>query len=173
MAGKQDKLSYTPEDSANKATAINDGNKSSSTAFPSVGAVTEWTEQRISELSTEGLPVNPDKIGTGAITEEKLAGDSVSTVKIQDGAVTEDKLSTELQETIAGKVDSSELGSLAYENEVSNAQIAANAGIEKSKLAADVQQTLDNAVTTTEAGTNKILGTDGNGDKVWYDIVFE
>lgn len=173
LAGKQDKLSYTPEDSANKATAINDGNRTSSTEYPSIGAVTEWTEQRINELSTEGIPVNPDDIGTGAITEDKLSSDSVSTVKIQDGAVTEDKLSTELQETIADKVSATSLGSLAYENSVTNANIAADAGIEKSKLAADVQATLDNAVTTTEAGENKILGTDENGDKVWYTIAMQ
>lgn len=170
LANKQDKLGYTPEDSANKVTSINDGNKTSATGFPSVGAITEWTEQRINELSTEGLPVSPDNIGTGAITEEKLASDSVSTIKIQDGAVTEAKLSQELQETIAGKADTDSLGALAYEDQVTNANIAADAGIEKSKLAADVRATLDNAVTVAEAGENKILGTDENGDKVWYTI---
>ena len=180
LAGKQDKLNYVPEDSANKVVAINDGNKASSTSFPSVGAVTEWTEQRISELSTEGLPVNPDNIGTGAITEEKLSADSVSTVKIQDGAVTtdkiadgavtEEKLSTEVQETIAGKADASSLKALAYKDTVNSAEIDDGA-VTKSKLSSDVQETLDNAVTTSGAGPDKLLGTDSSGAKVWYEII--
>ena len=180
LAGKQDKLNYVPEDSANKVVAINDGNKASSTSFPSVGAVTEWTEQRISELSTEGLPVNPDNIGPGAITEEKLSADSVSTVKIQDGAVTtdkiadgavtEEKLSTEVQETIAGKADASSLKALAYKDTVNSAEIDDGA-VTKSKLSSDVQETLDNAVTTSGAGPDKLLGTDSSGAKVWYEII--
>ena len=141
---------------------------------------TEWTEQRISELSTEGLPVNPDNIGPGAITEEKLSADSVSTVKIQDGAVTtdkiadgavtEEKLSTEVQETIAGKADASSLKALAYKDTVNSAEIDDGA-VTKSKLSSDVQETLDNAVTTSGAGPDKLLGTDSSGAKVWYEII--
>ena len=70
-------------------------------------------------------------------------------------------------------IDSSKvngLGTLAAKNDISNADIAADAGIEKTKLSEDVQNTLDNAVTMSGAGENKILGTDENGDKVWYTI---
>ena len=83
IAGKQDALGYTAEDAANKTGSITAENQSSATAYPSVGAITQWTNDRINELSTEGLPVNPDNIGAGAITTEKIA----------DNAVTEDKLS--------------------------------------------------------------------------------
>ena len=89
IAGKQDALGYTAEDAANKTGSITAENQSSATAYPSVGAITQWTNDRINELSTEGLPVNPDNIGAGAITTEKIA----------DNAVTEDKLSDELNVT--------------------------------------------------------------------------
>ena len=90
IAGKQDALGYTAEDAANKTGSITAENQSSATAYPSVGAITQWTNDRINELSTEGLPVNPDNIGAGAITTEKIA----------DNAVTEDKLSDELNAEI-------------------------------------------------------------------------
>ena len=80
------------EDKSNKAASITAENQSSATAYPTVGAVTQWTNDRINELSTEGLPVNPDNIGAGAITTEKIA----------DNAVTEDKLSDELNDYKCG-----------------------------------------------------------------------
>ena len=88
LAGKQpvgdyattDELSAyaTTEDIAkmenvdNKAASITSENQSSVTAYPSVGAIVQWTNDKISELSEEGLPVSPDNIGAGSITEDKL-----------------------------------------------------------------------------------------------------
>ena len=48
----------------------------------------------------------------------------------------------------------------------------ADGAVTEEKLSSDVQQVLDNAVTMTGAGNDKVLGTDNNGAKIWYDIVF-
>ena len=165
IAGKQDALGYTAENAANRAGSITAENQSSATAYPSVGAITQWTNDRINELSTEGLPVNPDNIGAGAITTEKIA----------DNAVTEDKLSDELNAEIDGKANTADLGDLAQKNQIRDADVADDAAISKSKLATDVQAALDNAANAVaapagEKPANSVLGTDGDGSPVWYEI---
>ena len=165
IAGKQDALGYTAENAANKAASITAENQSSPTVYPSVGAITQWTNDRINELSTGGLPVNPDNIGAGAITTEKIA----------DNAVTEDKLSDELNAEIDGKANTADLGDLAEKDQIRDADVAADAAISKSKLATDVQNALDNAANAVaapagEKAPNSILGTDGDGNPVWYEI---
>ena len=156
------------EDKSNKAASITAENQSSPTAYPSVGAITQWTNDRINELSTEGLPVNPGNIGAGAITTEKIA----------DNAVTEDKLSDELNAEIDGKANTADLGELAKRDQITNADVADDAAIAKSKLALDVQTALDNAANAVaapdgEKPANSILGTDGDGNPTWYEIVLE
>ena len=151
------------EDKSNKVASITAENQSSATAYPTVGAVTQWTNDRINELSTEGLPVNPDNIGAGAITTEKIA----------DNAVTEDKLSDELNAEIDAKANADDLGALATKDQITNADVADDAAIAKSKLALDVQTALDkaeNAVSTDGAAENSVLGTDDEGNPVWYEI---
>lgn len=107
LAEKQDKLGYTAEDSANKAASISELNQSSSTEYPSVGAIVEWTNKKISDLSDTGLPVNPDNINDNSIEGSKLVNGAVTTDKIADEAVTEGKLSAELTAKIDGKEDKS------------------------------------------------------------------
>ena len=97
----------TKEDKDNKATTIGADNQSSSTAYPSVGAIVEWTNKKITELSDTGLPVNPDNINDNSIAGSKLENGAVTTDKIADEAITEDKLSQDLSTTIAGKEDKS------------------------------------------------------------------
>lgn len=92
------------EDTANKTGNITTDNQNSASLFPTIGAVTEWTNNKITELSKSGLPVNPDNINDNSIGGSKLSNGAVSTEKIADGAVTEDKLSTEL----AGKVNNAQ-----------------------------------------------------------------
>ncbi len=151
------------EDKSNKTGSITAENQSSATAYPTVGAVTQWTNDRINELSTEGLPVNPDNIGAGAITTEKIA----------DNAVTEDKLSDELNAEIDAKANADDLGALATKDQITNADVADDAAIAKSKLASDVQAALDkaaDAVSMAGASENSVLGTDDEGNPVWYEI---
>ena len=76
----------------NKAAAINEGNQTSPTAYPSVGAIVQWTNKKIADLSDTGLPVNPGNIEDGTIAGSKLENGAVSTDKIADDAVTSDKI---------------------------------------------------------------------------------
>ena len=92
------------EDTSNKTGSITAENQSSASLFPTIGAVTEWTNKKIADLSDTGLPVNPDNINDNSIGGSKLSNGAVSTEKIADGAVTEAKLSTEL----AGKVNNAQ-----------------------------------------------------------------
>lgn len=92
------------EDTSNKKGSITAENQSSASLFPTIGAVTEWTNNKITELSKSGLPVNPDNINDNSIGGSKLSNGAVTTEKIADGAVTEGKLSTEL----AGKVNNAQ-----------------------------------------------------------------
>ena len=139
--------------------------------------------RRLVRLHETGLPVNPDNIGAGAITTDKIANDAVTSDKIADGAVgtndiangavTEEKLSEELNAEIDGKEDKANLKALAYKDQITNADVAADAAIEKSKLALDVQTALDNAadaVSMSGATPNSVLGADDTGNPVWYEI---
>lgn len=92
------------EDTANKTGSITADNQNSASLFPTIGAVTEWTNKKIADLNDTGLPVNPNNIADGTIAGSKLSDGAVSTEKIADGAITEDKLSTEL----AGKVNNAQ-----------------------------------------------------------------
>ena len=121
----------------NKAAEINEGNQTSPTAYPSVGAIVQWTNKKIADLSDTGLPVNPgniedgtisgsklengavttDKIGADAVNGDKIADDSIGAEHIKDGAVnsdaiadgsvTEADLNTALADKINGKEDKS------------------------------------------------------------------
>lgn len=93
------------EDVANKAKTISAQNQSSETAYPTVGAIVQWTNSEIQKLSDTGLPVNPDNIGDNSISGDKLQNGAVTTEKIADGAVTEDKIGEDLAAKIAGKAD--------------------------------------------------------------------
>lgn len=92
------------EDTSNKTGSITTENQSSASLFPTIGAVTEWTNNKIADLNKTGLPINPGNINDNSIGGSKLANGAVSTEKIADGAVTEGKLSTEL----AGKVNNAQ-----------------------------------------------------------------
>lgn len=82
---------------------------------------------------------------------------------------------TYVDEQLATKANEAELGALAKKEQVKDADVAADAAISRTKLAADVQESLqkaDSAISVEGAGSNKILGTDENGDEVWYSIAF-
>lgn len=77
---------------SNKAAEINEGNQTSPTAYPSVGAIVQWTNQKIADLSDTGLPVNPDNINDGTISGSKLENGAVTGDKIGADAVNGDKI---------------------------------------------------------------------------------
>ena len=161
IAGKQDALGYTAEDAANKTDDMTT-DAGSTTKYPTVHAV----EAYVTNTVAEGVEVNTGQIAAGA----------VKTDQIGDGAVTKPKLHQDLQDEIEGKEDKANLKALAYKEQIKDADVAADAAISKSKLATDVQNALDNAANAVaapagEKPTNSVLGTDGDGNPVWYEIV--
>lgn len=152
-------------------------------------------EAGISGLNTKvgsGELTTTSKEVIGAINELKTKTDGMATdgnfeemnQKITqmeqkvDGAVSsiEGKAEkTYVDEQLATKANEAELGALAKKEQIKDADVAADAAISRTKLATDVQESLqkaDSAISIEGAGSNKILGTDENGDEVWYSIAF-
>ena len=150
IAGKQDALGYTAENAANKTDDMT-ADTGSTTKYPTVHAV----EAYVTNTVAEGVDINTDQI--------------------DDGAVTKPKLHQDLQDEIDGKEDKANLKALAYKDQIRDADVADDAAISKSKLATDVQNALDNAANAVaapagEKPANSVLGTDGDGSPVWYEI---
>ena len=153
LVGKQDALGYTAENEENKTDDMT-VDAGSTTKYPTVHAV----EAYVTNTVAEGVDINTDQI--------------------DDGAVTKPKLHQDLQNEIDGKANTADLGALAEKNQIINADVADDAAIAKSKLALDVQTALDNAANAVaapdgEKPANSILGTDGDGNPTWYEIVLE
>ena len=150
LAGKQDALGYTAENAANKTDDMT-ADAGSTTKYPTVHAV----EAYVTNTVAEGVDINTDQI--------------------DDGAVTKPKLHQDLQDEIDGKANTADLKALAYKDQITNADVADDAAIAKSKLATDVQSALDNAANAVaapagEKPANSVLGTDGDGNPVWYEV---
>ena len=150
IAGKQDALGYTAENAANKTDDMT-ADTGSTTKYPTVHAV----EAYVTNTVAEGVDINTDQI--------------------DDGAVTKPKLHQDLQDEIDGKANTADLKALAYKDQIRDADVADDAAISKSKLATDVQNALDNAANAVaapagEKASNSVLGTDGEGNPVWYEI---
>ena len=97
------------EDAANKTKEITDENKSSETLFPTIGAITQWTNTEIQKIRDEGIDIGTDDIGDGAVQTVNLGNGAVTTEKIADGAVTEEKLSDDVVAKIDGKADANDV----------------------------------------------------------------
>ena len=97
------------EDAANKVKMITGENKSSETLFPTIGAITQWTNTEIQKIRDEGIDIGTDNIGEGAVQTVNLGNGAVTTEKIADDAVTEDKLSNDVVAKIDGKADANDV----------------------------------------------------------------
>ncbi len=97
------------EDAANKTKAITEENKSSETLFPTIGAITQWTNTEIQKIRDEGIDIGTDNIGEGAVQTVNLGNGAVTTEKIADKAVTDEKLSDELNAEIDGKANAADV----------------------------------------------------------------
>ncbi len=95
-----------------------------------------------------------------------------------DDLATKEELAAKADATaLAAKANTSDLGTLAYKNTISNADVADDAAIAKGKLASDVQASLtkaDQAVSTADAPTSGdyVLAV-SNGQKGWFEVVTE
>lgn len=97
------------------------------------------------------------------------------TVNTAVGAIEGKADTTYVDEQLAKKANTADLGTLATKSKITNDDVADDAAIARTKLAADVQASLDKAdaaVSMDGAGTDAVLGVDSNGDKVWYEIAF-
>ena len=141
----------------NKATEINVGNQSSPSAYPSVGAIVQWTNQKIADLSDTGLPVNPgnindnsiagSKLENGAVTTDKIANDAVTSDKIADGAVGSEHIQT-------GAVGSDAIADGA----VGNADLAADS--------VTTDKIKDGTISSADLDTALNAEIDGKEDKI-------
>lgn len=163
------------EDTANKTGNITTDNQNSASLFPTIGAVTEWTNNKITELSKSGLPVNPDNINDNSIGGAKLANGAVTTEKIANGAVTEDKLSTEL----AGKVNNAQTSEQvsaaiadAIKDKADKATTLGGYGITDAMTETEIKGYAvpkPSTECTAESG-RCVLSVDTSGSPYWMDV---
>lgn len=97
------------------------------------------------------------------------------TVNTAVGAIEGKADTTYVDEQLATKANTADLGTLATKSKITNDDVADDAAIARTKLAEDVQASLDKAdaaISMVGAGKDAVLGVDSNGDKVWYEIAF-
>ncbi len=163
------------EDTSNKTGNITAENQSSASLFPTIGAVTEWTNKKISALSESGLPVNPDNISDNSIDGAKLANGAVTTEKIADGAVTEDKLSQDLADKVNGAQTSDEVSAAiadAIKNKADKSTTLGGYGITDAMTETEIKTYAvpkPSTDCTAESG-RCVLSVDTSGSPYWMDV---
>ena len=163
------------EDTANKTGNITTDNQNSASLFPTIGAVTEWTNNKITELSKSGLPVNPDNINDNSIGGSKLANGAVTTEKIADNAVTEDKLSTELAGKVNGAQTSEQVSAAivdAIKDKADKATTLEGYGITDAMTETEIKGYAvpkPSTECTAESG-RCVLSVDTSGSPYWMDV---
>lgn len=163
------------EDTANKTGNITTDNQNSASLFPTIGAVTEWTNNKITELSKSGLPVNPDNINDNSIGGSKLANGAVTTEKIADGAVTEDKLSTELAGKVNGAQTSEQVSAAivdAIKDKADKATTLAGYGITDAMTETEIKgYAVPKPGDDCKAESGRcVLSVDTSGSPYWMDV---
>ena len=152
------------EDKSNKAAEINAENQTSGTSYPSVGAIVQWTNKKIADLSDTGLPVNPGNIEDGTISGSKLENGAVTTDKIANDAVTSDKIADDAvgsEHIQTGAVGTDEIADGA----VGNADLAADS-VTTDKIkdgtisSADLDTALNAKIDGKEDKSNKAVAID-------------
>ena len=117
------------------------------------------------ELSTEARTI------VGAINEITGRVDDLPT---QSNFQEVNQSITNIENALETKVETTELNEIAFTGQITNENVAENAGISRIKLSSDVQDSLDRAdeaVVVDGIGSNRILGTDDAGQETWYEIV--
>lgn len=130
----------------------------------------------VSELKTKvgtGELTTTDKTVVGAINELKSKTDGIPT----EGNFEEmNEKITAVEDKLETKADKSSLGALAGKNQIVDADVADDAAIAKTKLAKDVQTSLDkadSAVSTAGAPkTGDHVMAVSNGEQTWFEVVY-
>ncbi len=134
------------------------------TAQNLVGAVNEL-KTKTDGMATDG---NFEEMNNKITQMEQTVNTAVESI---DGKAD----TTYVDEQLATKANTADLGTLATKSKITNDDVADDAAIARTKLAEDVQASLDKAdaaISMVGAGTDAVLGVDSNGDKVWYEIAF-
>ena len=166
------------EDTSNKTGSITTENQSSASLFPTIGAVTEWTNNKIAGLKDTGLPVNPNNIADGTIVGSKLSNGAVSTEKIADGAVTADKLSSELKTKVNNAQTSEQVSAAivdAIKDKANKATTLEGYGITDAMTETEVKAyAIPKPEGTCENSVNRCVlsvdTTNGQTKMVWMDV---
>ena len=166
------------EDTSNKTGSITTENQSSASLFPTIGAVTEWTNKKIADLSNTGLPVNPDNISDNSIDGAKLSNGAVITEKIADGAVTEAKLSTDLANKVNNAQTAEDVSDAiadAITGKADKATTLAGYGIEDAMTKGEIKAyAIPKPEGTCENSVNRCVlsvdTTNGQTKMVWMDV---
>lgn len=134
--------------------------------------------------NTSGVTALTTKVGTGELsTTDKTVVGAINELKSKtDGIPTEGNFAemnekiTAVEGQLETKADKSSLGALAAKNQIVDADVADDAAIAKTKLAQDVQTSLDkadNAVTTAGAPqTGDHVMAVSNGEQTWFEVVY-
>lgn len=134
------------------------------TAQNLVGAVNEL-KTKTDGMATDG---NFEEMNNKITQMEQTVNTAVESI---DGKAD----TTYVDEQLATKANTADLGTLATKSKITNDDVADDAAIARTKLAEDVQASLDKAdaaISMVGAGKDAVLGVDSNGDKVWYEIAF-
>lgn len=163
------------EDTSNKTSSITTENQNSASLFPTIGAVTEWTNKKIADLSDTGLPVNPDNISDNSIDGAKLSNGAVITEKIADGAVTEGKLSTELATKVNNAQTAEEVSAAIAEaitGKADKATTLAGYGIKDAMTKTEIEgYAVPKPSTECAAESGRcVLSVDTDGLPYWMDV---
>ena len=163
------------EDTSNKTGSITTENQNSASLFPTIGAVTEWTNKKIADLSDTGLPVNPDNISDNSIDGAKLSNGAVITEKIADGAVTEGKLSTELATKVNNAQTAAQVSAAivdAIKNKADKATSLEGYGIKDAMTKTEIEgYAVPKPSTECAAESGRcVLSVDTDGLPYWMDV---
>lgn len=163
------------EDTSNKTGSITTENQSSASLFPTIGAVTEWTNKKIADLNETGLPINPGSINDNSIGGSKLSNGAVITEKIADGAVTEAKLSTDLANKVNNAQTSEQVSAAivdAIKDKADKATTLAGYGITDAMTETEIKgYAVPKPSTECAAESGRcVLSVDTDGLPYWMDV---
>ena len=122
-----------------------------------MGAIVQWTNKKIADLSDTGLPVNPGNIEDGTISGSKLENGAVTTDKIANDAVTADKIADDAvgsEHIQTGAVGTDEIADGA----VGNADLAADS--------VTTDKIKDGTISSADLDTALNAEIDGKEDKI-------
>ena len=118
------------EDSANKTTAITDENKTSQTLFPTLGAITSYTDQKVADIVAGDMK---DALDAYATTQD-VADDIADALNIAQGyadaaeaaAIAAAKTAGDAAYDVKGAADDALTAAKAYTDELANGQVKTN-----------------------------------------------